>query len=70
MGAEERVQSLRVLATFPEDSGLVPNSHIRWPTTFYNSSSRGPDASGLLGHLHSCAHAHMQTHTLTHNVIA
>lgn len=64
------VQNLRVLATFPENPGLVPNSHISWLTTFYNSNSRGPDASGLLGNLYSCAHAHMQTQTLIHNVIA
>lgn len=49
--AGEIVQWLRVLAAFSEDLGSYPSTHVRQPTTAYNSSSRRSDAfSGLFSH--------------------
>jgi hypothetical protein len=39
-----------------EDLSLVPSTHVWQPTAACNSSSRGPNASGLCKFLHSCAH--------------
>lgn len=47
-------QPLREFAAFPEDLNLMSGTHIMQLTIVYNSSFRGLDTSGLLGHLHSC----------------
>lgn len=52
-------QQLRVLSAPAEDPSLVLSTHIRWVTTSCNSSFRRSDASGLPGHLHSCAQTYI-----------
>lgn len=55
---------LRVESAFASDPISVPSRYVRWLTTTHNSSSRVPNASGLRGYLHSCAHTDNKN---THN---
>lgn len=48
----EMAQQSRALAIPPEDSSLVPITHIGWLTVPGNCRTSGSDSSGLCGHLH------------------
>ena len=55
------------LTVIPEDESLIPRMHCGWLITEHNFCFRGPDASGLHGHLYSRAHpTHTHTHTHRH----
>lgn len=53
----------RAFAAFPGNLSLIPSTHIRWPMSTYNSSSKESNAFfWIQGHLHTQArHAHMES---------
>lgn len=55
--------SIRTCTALAEDLNSATNDLLRQLATFYNSTSKGSNTSGLQRHLNSCAHTSPHTQT-------
>lgn len=66
MSIEMMGQRVRTYTALTEDLNSLPNTHVKWLTTTYDSSAKG-QGTGLAS-VGSCTHLH-NPHQNTHNFL-